>query len=222
LRAAVRQLPLIAKPQIGYNVEMRINRRNMALIVFAVFCAGVLVWSLYTLIWMAERHAQLEWIPPTGSPLGVREFRLDHGKVPCSLRCWGDKDAIDFIQFNTDMLDPAELHRIDKFKRLFPEATVTAKTTSEWDAEEAKIVQERQDWFKAHPVDVEIDITDIPGFRKFSRGDPYARPSELRRGLGDSTFNRVYVLPSTSTEDKQKAAALFPEADILEIPRDYP
>jgi hypothetical protein len=200
---------------------MRINRRNRALIVFAVFGAGALIWSLYTLNWMAQRHAQLEWIPPTGSPLGVREFRLDHGKVPCSLRCWGDRDAIDFIQFDTDRLGQAEQNRIDEIKRLFPEATVTAKTTFEWDAWEVKIVQERRDWFKDHPVDVEIDVDDIPAFRKFSRGDPYARPSEQRRKLGDVTIDRVYVLPSTSNEDKQKAAGLFPEADILELPRDY-
>jgi hypothetical protein len=208
--------------QNGYNLEMRIDRRYRALILFAVFCAGILVWRQYTLHWIAQRHAQLEWLPPTEAPLGVREFRLVHGKVPWSLWFWRDQDGIDFVQFETDKLRQADLHRIDEIKRLFPEATVAAKTASEWDSEETKIVQERQDWFKNHPVDVEIDITDVPGFRKFSRGNPKAGPSEHRRGLGDWTFARVYVLPSTSTEDKQKAAALFPEADILELPRDYP
>jgi hypothetical protein len=228
-----------------------ITGRYKTLIVAVIVCVGVLVWRQFMLHWIAQRHEQINWIPPTGSPLGVREFRLDKDKVPSSLRSWGETLAIDFIWFESDKLAKADWRRVgadqprvDEIRRLFPEATVISKTTSEWDTsgitrggllrpetesrdksdpdQEEKIIADRRAWFKTHPVNAEIDIEDIPGFHKFSRGDPYARPSRRRCELGDEIYYRIYVLSSTSADDKQKAAKLFPEADILEIPGSYP
>jgi hypothetical protein len=87
---------------------------------------------------------------------------------------------------------------------------------------EVKTVYDRRAWFRHHPVRLEIDISDVPYFKKFALGDPDVTISPLRLWLGDRPRKRVYVLPSVSVEEKRVVAGLYPEANILEIPRSYP
>ena len=87
---------------------------------------------------------------------------------------------------------------------------------------EYRTVLERRAWYRVHPVKVEIDVDDIKAFQKFSQGDSARGPIWLRVRLGDEPRRIVYVLDSLPTGEKQAAAALFPEADILVIPKGYP
>ena len=100
--------------------------------------AGMLAWRHYALDLMAKRHEKWSWIWITlefQMRPGIRDFSYYHktAKIPpWFLRFWGETLAIDFIEFDTDKLVEAERHNIDEFKRLFPEATVTAKKEAEW------------------------------------------------------------------------------------------
>jgi hypothetical protein len=103
---------------------------------------------------------------------------------------------------------------------VFVTGTATACTHL---AHEHWIVVERRAWFSAHSLEgVEIEIDDARSFRKFAKGDPAQAPSWIRTQLGDFQFWHVYVRESIPTSEKQAAAVLFREADILELPRGYP
>jgi hypothetical protein len=84
-------------------------------------------------------------------------------------------------------------------------------------AYEHRIVDERRGWLDAHPVRGNIDTLD--SLKRLSVGDPTRGPSRIRIGaFGDVPRNWVIVPRAASAAEKQEAAALFPEADILEGP----
>jgi hypothetical protein len=86
-------------------------------------------------------------------------------------------------------------------------------------AHEANIVRKRREWLSGHPVRGNIGTLDSLG--RFSLGDLTQQPSWFRIGtLGDSPRRWVIVPASAATAEKQAAAALFPEADILYGPSD--
>ena len=87
-------------------------------------------------------------------------------------------------------------------------------------AYEHKIVVDRRGWLGTHPV-VSRRIGTLDSLRKFSPGDPTEQPSWFRvHALGDAARQWVIVPASAPTAEKQEAAALFPEAAILESPPD--
>jgi hypothetical protein len=103
-----------------------------------------------------------------------------------------------------------------------PRSTIVAGIATHL-AYEYLIVLERRNWFSTHSLKgVEIDIDDARFFRKFAKGDPAQAPSWIRTQLGDFQFSHVYVRTSIPTSEKQAAAVLFREADILELPLGYP
>jgi len=71
-------------------------------------------------------------------------------------------------------------------------------------AHEASIVRARRDWLKGH------DYFFAP-YTCLAKENPEARPSIIRRLLGDTAESFVFV-PSNSEADE--AMALFPEAKI--------
>src|SRR5262245_46118982 len=64
-------------------------------------------------------------------------FYAPTNSVPLSLRIWTGEDfRVAHVRFYLDRLSLDEVHWIDDFRRLFPEAGVTAKTAAEWRREE--------------------------------------------------------------------------------------
>jgi hypothetical protein len=81
-------------------------------------------------------------------------------------------------------------------------------------AHEAQLVRERQAW-----------LGDFRGryilhgpYSLFVPGHPEQAPSKLRLWIGDKPEECIIWQGRVSPEEKKAAAALFPEADFIELP----
>jgi hypothetical protein len=85
---------------------------------------------------------------------------------------------------------------------------------------QAKIVRERKAYLQAsmHLWDVELFLGHggVSNYVVFAKGDEAQAPSLIRIWLGDEAQDCVWVESARSTGEKQSAAALFPEALVLE------
>ncbi len=88
-------------------------------------------------------------------------------------------------------------------------------------AREYGTVVKRRDWLASHRVTVEIDITDAKYFHKLARADASQNQGWVRLQLGDAQHNHIFIPAGAPQATVQEAVALFPEAEILELPRGY-
>jgi hypothetical protein len=123
---------------------MRIRPRFSLRTLFALtaICAALLAWRQSALNWNSERWHAIRWTHIANSwhrntlpvIVGWRPYQTE---VPLSLRIWAsDTFNVLFVHFSLDYLSPGDVHWIDDFRRLFPEAEVTAKTAAEWRSEQ--------------------------------------------------------------------------------------
>jgi hypothetical protein len=77
---------------------------------------------------------------------------------------------------------------------------------------QAKIVRERQAWHREE--DVPVFAFGAGGPTEVMRGNPAEGPGSVRRWLGDSAKDTIFMPQSASDEDIRGARVLFPEATI--------
>jgi hypothetical protein len=111
-----------------------------ALFVLTAICAVMFAWRQSTLRWSAQRSEALQWLMHSApTPGGTSAYPKGSvgwspsSRLPLALWIWAsDSSAVQFVWFTSDSLPKDELHWIDEFRRLFPEAQVVAQSGSEW------------------------------------------------------------------------------------------
>jgi hypothetical protein len=78
---------------------------------------------------------------------------------------------------------------------------------------ESRIVQERKNWLSVHPF-MFIHEDERRFAYCFAAGNENRSPSQLRLWLGDEDCRVLYLFDSV-TDALKRAAAMFPEADLL-------
>jgi hypothetical protein len=82
---------------------------------------------------------------------------------------------------------------------------------------QAKIVTGRKGWLNSHAEQVFVIAPDSV----FARGDREQSPSHLRVWFGDERRDWIAVPETASITEKQSAASLFPEADVVQWPLEF-